>query len=84
MEESGDFGVFWSLLSAELHRLVRWLAMFGDLATVRLSSDFDTRYIFELNFQCHRLEVNQHPIAEVMPVLLKNDSLPRERKLSRR
>ncbi|WZZ59340.1 hypothetical protein YC2023_059447 [Brassica napus] len=27
LEESGDFGVFWSLLSAELHRRVRYLAI---------------------------------------------------------
>ncbi|KAF2618488.1 hypothetical protein F2Q68_00039570 [Brassica cretica] len=27
---------------------------------------------FELAFQCHRSEVNQHPVAEVMPVLLKS------------
>ncbi|KAF3502221.1 hypothetical protein F2Q69_00043504 [Brassica cretica] len=25
----------------------------------------------ELDFQCHRFEVNPHPAAEVMPVLLK-------------
>ncbi|KAF2551252.1 hypothetical protein F2Q68_00035473 [Brassica cretica] len=36
LEESGDFGVFWSLLSAKLHRYVRCLAMAGDLPTVRL------------------------------------------------
>ena len=72
MEESGDFGVFWSLLSAELHRRVRCLAMDGDLPTVRLSSSVDTRYSFELAFQFHRFEVNQHPIAEVMPILLKS------------
>ncbi|KAF2535146.1 hypothetical protein F2Q70_00004515 [Brassica cretica] len=33
LEESGDFGVFWSLLSAELHRRVRCMAMDGDLPT---------------------------------------------------
>ncbi|KAF2537317.1 hypothetical protein F2Q68_00021161 [Brassica cretica] len=49
LEECGDFGVFWSLLSAELHRRVRCLAMDGDLLTV-----------------------NQHPVADVMPVLLKS------------
>ena len=38
LEESGDFGVFWSLLSAELHRHVRCVAMDGDLPTVRLIS----------------------------------------------
>ena len=72
MEESNDFGVFWSLLSVELHRRVRCLAMDGDLPTVRLISSFDTRYSFELAFQCHRFEVNQHPVVEVMPVLLKS------------
>ena len=72
MEECGDFSVFWSLLSAELHRCIRCLAMYGDLHTVRLSPSFDTRYSFGLTFQCHRFEVNQHPIAEVMPVLLKS------------
>nr|VDD50065.1 unnamed protein product [Brassica oleracea] len=29
-------------------------------------------YIFELAFQCHWFEVNQHPVAEVIPMLLKN------------
>ncbi|KAF2534680.1 hypothetical protein F2Q70_00029814 [Brassica cretica] len=72
LEESGDFGVFWSLLSAKLHSCVRCLAMDGDLFTVRLSSYFDTRYIFELDFQCHRFEGNQHHIADVMSVLLKS------------
>ncbi|KAF2534679.1 hypothetical protein F2Q70_00029815 [Brassica cretica] len=33
LEESGDFGVFWSLLSAKLHSCVRCLAMDGDLFT---------------------------------------------------
>ncbi|KAF2563306.1 hypothetical protein F2Q70_00017167 [Brassica cretica] len=33
LEETGDFGVFWSLLSAELHRRIRCLAMGGDLTT---------------------------------------------------
>ncbi|KAF3596761.1 hypothetical protein DY000_02021304 [Brassica cretica] len=45
--------------------------MDGDLSTVKLSPSFDTRYIFELAFQCHRLEVNQHLVAEVIPVLLR-------------
>ncbi|WZZ70962.1 hypothetical protein YC2023_082332 [Brassica napus] len=36
LEESGDFGVFWSLLSAKLHSCVRCLAVDGDLFTVRL------------------------------------------------
>ncbi|KAF2541136.1 hypothetical protein F2Q68_00031536 [Brassica cretica] len=36
--------------------------------------------IFELAFQCHRFEVNQHPVAEVSPVLLRSgQSVPRER-----
>ncbi|KAF3573560.1 hypothetical protein F2Q69_00059212 [Brassica cretica] len=72
-EESGDFGVFWSLLSAKLHRRVRCLAMVGDLLTVILSPLFDTRYISELSFQCHRFEVNQHPVPDVILVLLKSD-----------
>ncbi|KAF2618692.1 hypothetical protein F2Q68_00039238 [Brassica cretica] len=72
LEENGDFGVSWRLLSAELHKRVRCLATDGDLSTVRLSPYFDTRYIFELAFQLHRFEVNQHPITEVIPVLLKS------------
>ena len=55
-----------------LHRRVKFLTMDGDLSTVRLSPSFNTRYIFELVFQCHRFEVNQYPVAEVMPVLLKS------------
>ena len=43
-----------------------------DLTTVRLSSYFYTRYSFELDFQFHWFEVNQHPISEVMHVLLKS------------
>ena len=43
LEESGFFGVFWSLLSAELHRRVRCLAMEGDIDTVSLCPYFDTR-----------------------------------------
>ncbi|KAF2558904.1 hypothetical protein F2Q68_00015203 [Brassica cretica] len=50
LDECGDFGVFWSLLSAELHSLlsaelhrrVRCLAMDGDVPTVRLRPYFDT------------------------------------------
>ena len=75
LEESGDFGVFWSLLSAELRRPVRCLGMDGDLSTVRLSPYIDKRYIFELAFQCHRYEVNQHHVSDVMPVLLKSGQL---------
>ncbi|KAF3566713.1 hypothetical protein DY000_02014559 [Brassica cretica] len=37
-----------------------------------LSPSFDTRYSFELTFQCHQFKVNQHPVAEVMPVLQKS------------
>ena len=45
--------------------------MDGDLSTVKLSHpSFERRYSFELDFQCHRSEVNQHR-AYVMPVLLK-------------
>ena len=46
--------------------------MYGDFPTVILSPSFDTRYIFELDFQCHQFEVNQHHVAEVMPALLKS------------
>ncbi|KAF3599044.1 hypothetical protein F2Q69_00035353 [Brassica cretica] len=72
LEECGDFGFFWSLLSAELHIRVRCLAMDGDLPTIILSPYVKKRYRFELAFQCHLFEVNQHPVAEVMPVLLKS------------
>ena len=43
LEESGDFGVFWSLLSAELHRRVIGLSMDEDLPTVRLIPSFYAR-----------------------------------------
>ncbi|KAF3559211.1 hypothetical protein F2Q69_00012790 [Brassica cretica] len=56
----------------ELHRRIRCLAMDGDLSTVRLSPSVVIRYSFELDFQFHRFEVNQHPIAEFMLVLLKS------------
>ncbi|KAF2556060.1 hypothetical protein F2Q68_00017231 [Brassica cretica] len=46
--------------------------MDGDFPTVRLSPSFDKRYSFELAFQCHQFEVNQHPVAEAMPVVLKS------------
>ncbi|KAF2568762.1 hypothetical protein F2Q68_00025472 [Brassica cretica] len=46
--------------------------MEGDLPIVRLIPYFDTRYIFALDFQCHHFEVNHHPVAEVMLVLLKS------------
>ncbi|KAF3523127.1 hypothetical protein F2Q69_00047778 [Brassica cretica] len=46
--------------------------MDGDLSTVRWSPYSETRYNFELDFQCHRFEVNQHHVADVMPVLLKS------------
>ena len=71
MEESGNFGVFWSLLSAELHIRVRCLAMDGELPTVRLSPSFYRRLMFELDFLCRRFKVNQHSVANVIPVLLK-------------
>ncbi|KAF3501019.1 hypothetical protein F2Q69_00043290 [Brassica cretica] len=54
-----------------MHRRIRCLAMYEDLLSVILSPYFDTRYSFDLAFQFHRFEVNQHPVAEVMPVLLK-------------
>ena len=72
LEESGDFGVFLNPLSAKLHRHVRCLAMYGDLPTDILSPSLNRRQNFELAFQCRRFEVNQHPVAEVMPVLLKS------------
>ena len=68
LEKYGDFGVFWG---AELHKHIRCLAMDEDLTTVRLIPSFDTRYNLELDFQRHPFEVNPHPVAEVMPVLLK-------------
>ncbi|KAG5388834.1 hypothetical protein IGI04_030375 [Brassica rapa subsp. trilocularis] len=46
--------------------------MAGDLPTVRLSPYFDTRYSFELSFQFHWFEVNQHSVAEGMSVLLRS------------
>ena len=46
--------------------------MDGDLPTVRLRPSFDTRYIFELAIQFHRFEVNQNPVADVMPIILKS------------
>ena len=64
-----SFGAFGGV---ELHRRVQCLGMDGDLPTVRLSPYFDTRQSFELAFQFHRSQVNQHPVAEVMPVLLKS------------
>ena len=59
-------------MSADLHRRIRFLAMDGDLSTVRMSPSIDKSYRFELAFQCHRFEVNQHPVAEVISVLLKS------------
>ena len=64
-----SFGAF---RGVELHRRVRCLVMAGDFSVVRLSPYFDTRQSFELAFQCHRSQVNQHPVAEVMPLLLKS------------
>ena len=84
LEECGDFGVFCSLLSVYLHRRVRCLAMDEDLPTFRLSPSFTRRYSFELAFQCRRFKVNQHHIAEVMPVLLNNGQSASQGKLSRR
>ena len=83
MEECGDYGVFWTHLSAELDRRVRCLAIDGDLTTVILSPSFEKINSFALAFQCNRFEVDQYPIAEVIPVLLKRGQ-SRERKLSSR
>ncbi|KAF2554144.1 hypothetical protein F2Q68_00033593 [Brassica cretica] len=59
--------------------------MDGDLPTVRLSSSFDTRYIFALSFQFHQFEINRHPVAEVMPVLLRSgQSASREEAVEKR
>ena len=69
---SGEIWWFWSLLSVEPHRRVRCLAMYEDFLTVILSPYLDTRYKFELAFQCHRFQINQHHVAEVMHVLLKS------------
>ncbi|KAF3517269.1 hypothetical protein DY000_02060463 [Brassica cretica] len=69
----------------ELHRRVRCIAMDGDIPTVRLSSYFDKRYIFELAFQCHQFGINQHPVADVIPVLLRSDqSASREEAVEKR
>ncbi|KAF2543323.1 hypothetical protein F2Q68_00029990 [Brassica cretica] len=43
-----------------------------EIFPVGLSPYFDTRYIFELDFQCHRFEVNPTVRSEVMLVLLKS------------
>ncbi|KAF2575169.1 hypothetical protein F2Q70_00004656 [Brassica cretica] len=69
--------------SQELHRRVICLTMDRDLPTVILSPSFDTGYSFELAFQFHRFEVNRHPVAEVMPVLLKK-SASREKAVKKR
>ncbi|KAF3490225.1 hypothetical protein F2Q69_00053302 [Brassica cretica] len=51
----------------------------------RLSPCFDTRYSVELAFQFHRSEVNQHPVEEVMPVLVKSgQSASREKAVEKR
>ncbi|KAF3609136.1 hypothetical protein DY000_02047550 [Brassica cretica] len=60
------------IVSIDTHINGRCLAMDGEFFTVKLSSSIDTRYSFELSFQCHWFEVNQHPIAKVMFVLLKS------------
>ena len=79
LESFGAFG------SAELHRRIRSLAMDGNLPTVRLSPYVDTRYSRELAFQCHRSQVIQHLVAEVMPVLLKSgQSASREKAAEKR
>ena len=64
-----SFGTFFE---CRVHRCVRCLAIDGDLPTVRLSPSFDNRYSFELDFKCHQFEVDQHPIAEVMSIVLKS------------
>ena len=82
LEKYGDFVVFWG---AELHRRVRCLAIDGYIPTDRLSPYFDTGYIIELSFQCRRSEVNQHPVADVIPVLLRRgQSASREEVVEKR
>ncbi|KAF2558412.1 hypothetical protein F2Q68_00015163 [Brassica cretica] len=45
----------------------------------------ETKYSFALAFQCHRFKVNQHPVAEVMPVLLRSgQSASREEAVEKR
>ncbi|KAF3596760.1 hypothetical protein DY000_02021307 [Brassica cretica] len=69
----------------ELHRRIRCLAMDRDISTVILIPSFDKRYRFELAFQCHQFEVNQHPVAEVIPVLLRSgQSASREEAVEKR
>ena len=46
--------------------------MDGDIDTVRLSLYFYTRYIFELAFQCHMIEVHLKVRSIVMLVLMKS------------
>ncbi|KAF2594062.1 hypothetical protein F2Q70_00043386 [Brassica cretica] len=85
--KSGGVDRPWILptFSHELHRRVRCIAMDGDIPTVRLSSSFDKRYIFELAFQCHQFGINQHPVADVIPVLLRSDqSASREEAVEKR
>ncbi|KAG5400451.1 hypothetical protein IGI04_015058 [Brassica rapa subsp. trilocularis] len=49
------------------------------ICTGEAAASFTKRYRFELAFQCHRFEVKQHPIEEVMSVLLKSgESASRE------
>ncbi|KAF2563029.1 hypothetical protein F2Q70_00016959 [Brassica cretica] len=57
LEESGDFGVFWSLFecrAAQTHQMISY------------------GWRSSHHFQCRQFEVNQHPVAELMPVLLKS------------
>ncbi|KAF3509073.1 hypothetical protein F2Q69_00005489 [Brassica cretica] len=57
-----------------------WLELGRYIATLRPFSGFSPMsrvssavlFSFELAFQCHRFEVNQHPVAEVMPVVLRS------------
>ena len=59
--------------------------MDGDLPTVILSLFILKRYRFELAFQCHWFEVNQHPVAEVIHILLKSgQSASREEVVEKR
>ncbi|KAF3488432.1 hypothetical protein F2Q69_00052510 [Brassica cretica] len=48
------------------------LEKYGDLESFEMQNCTDTSDSFELAFQCHRFEVDQHPVDEVIPVLLKS------------
>ncbi|KAF3486575.1 hypothetical protein F2Q69_00052675 [Brassica cretica] len=52
----------------------------GSEPFTKIETIFDIRYSFDLAFQWYRFEVHQHPIAEVMLVLLRSgQSVSREK-----